>query len=166
MNEKKRGLITLCVVVGLIVLLIILSLVTKTTENNTNTNTNTTVDDSELTSINFVEYDQFMEKLESGEKAIYVLGQTTCGYCSMFKPVINEVASEYGVEFNYININTLEEDQYNNIQESIDYLQDNNDWGTPLTLVIENNETIDTINGYTEKDEVVEFLKTNGFIEE
>ena len=118
MNEKKRGLITLCVVVGLIALLIVLSLVTKDTTKKEEGNT--TVDDSELTSLNFVDYDTFMSKLESGEKAIYVLGQTTCGYCSMYKPVINEVASEYGVEFNYININTLEEDQYNSLKDAID----------------------------------------------
>lgn len=164
MNEKKRGLITLCVVVGLIALLIVLSLVTKDTTKKEEGNT--TVDDSELTSLNFVDYDTFMSKLESGEKAIYVLGQTTCGYCSMYKPVINEVASEYGVEFNYININTLEEDQYNSLKEAIDYVRDNDDWGTPLTLIVEDGETVDKINGYTEKDEVVSFLKTNGFIEE
>lgn len=164
MNEKKRGLITLCVVVGLIALLIVLSLVTKDTTKKEEGNT--TVDDSELTSLNFVDYDTFMSKLESGEKAIYVLGQTTCGYCSMYKPIINEVASEYGVEFNYININTLEEDQYNSLKEAIDYVRDNDDWGTPLTLIVEDGETVDKINGYTEKDEVVSFLKTNGFIEE
>ncbi|MBQ9181303.1 MAG: thioredoxin family protein [Bacilli bacterium] len=164
MNEKKRGLITLCVVVGLIALLIVLSLVTKDTTKKEEGNT--TVDDSELTSLNFVDYDTFMSKLESGEKAIYVLGQTTCGYCSMYKPVINEVASEYGVEFNYININTLEEDQYNSLKDAIDYVRDNDDWGTPLTLIVEDGETVDKINGYTEKDEVVSFLKTNGFIEE
>jgi len=164
MNEKKRGLITLCVVVGLIVLLVVLSVVTKpASEKN---DTNTTVDDSELTSINFVEYDDFMSKLESGEKAIFVLGQTTCGYCTMYKPVINEVASNYDVEFNYININTLEQEQYSNLKDSIDYLKENDDWGTPLTLVIEDNKVVDKINGYTEKDEVVEFLTKNGFIEE
>ncbi len=164
MNEKKRGLITLCVVVGLIVLLVVLSVVTKpASEKN---DTNTTVDDSELTSINFVEYDDFMSKLESGEKAIFVLGQTTCGYCTMYKPVINEVASKYDVEFNYININTLEQEQYSNLKDSIDYLKENDDWGTPLTLVIEDNKVVDKINGYTEKDEVVEFLTKNGFIEE
>lgn len=163
MSEKKRGLITLCVVVGLIVLLVVLSVLTKDTKKEEPTKT---VDDSELTSINFVDYDSFMSKLESGEKAIYVLGQTTCGYCTMYKPIINEVASEYGVEFNYININTLEEDQYNNMTDSIDYLKENNEWGTPLTLIIEDNKTVDKINGYTQKEDVVDFLKTNGFIEE
>lgn len=164
MNEKKRGLITLCVVVGLILILIVLSVVTKPASEKKDTNT--TVDDSELTSINFVEYDDFMSKLESGEKAIFVLGQTTCGYCTMYKPVINEVASNYDVEFNYININTLEQEQYSNLKDSIDYLKENDDWGTPLTLVIEDNKVVDKINGYTEKDEVVEFLTKNGFIEE
>lgn len=164
MNEKRRGLIALIAIVIIAALIVVLGTVTKTSQNNSNEPT--TADDSELTNINFVDYDTFMSMVESGERQIFVLGQTTCGYCTMYKPVINEVSGSTGVGFNYININTLSEEEYNNIANSIDYLKENNDWGTPLTLLVEDGKVLNKINGYTDKDSVIEFLKDNGIIGE
>ena len=35
------------------------------------------------------------------------------------------------------------------------------DWGTPTTLVLQGDQVIDTLEGYVEKDELVEFLDEN-----
>lgn len=166
MDEKKKSLITLGVVVLLIAIFAVIGIFGGGSKSKSSEESTTTADDSSYTSLNFVDFDTLKSSIQSGTKAIYVLGQTTCGYCSAYKPIINEVAQENNVTFNYININTITENQYNELSTLIDYLGNNSDWGTPLTLVVENGKTIDTINGYTEKDEVVSFLKENGFIGE
>ena len=42
---------------------------------------------------------------------------------------------------------------------SLSYLKDLENFGTPLTLVIEDKEVVEALEGYKEKSEFVKFLK-------
>lgn len=122
-----------------------------------------TEDNSAYTSLSFIDYDQYEEVYNSNKKSIIVLGQTGCGNCVSFKPVINEIAKEKNIPIYYINMTDLtDKDQYS-LMNSLTYFDDLESFGTPLTLIIENKKVVDSLEGYTEKEDTLKFFQKNGF---
>lgn len=119
-------------------------------------------DDAKLT-LNYIDYSAYKKVLKSDKTNILVIGQTSCTYCIKAKPILNEVASEYDVTINYLNMTNLSEDESSKFNDSLDYLKDN-EWGTPLTLIIKNGKVIDSANGLLDKDGYVELFKKNDII--
>ena len=93
-----------------------------------------------------------------------VFAQTGCSHCEEARPVLNDIAEEYGITINYLNITDLSTDDQTSMTESLDILSDG--FGTPLTIVVQNKEVIDSIEGHDSEETMVEFFKENGFIEE
>lgn len=125
----------------------------------------TSDDNSAYVNINFIDYNGYKTVYENSDKSILVLGQTGCSYCNKYKPVLQEVAKAEGVKINYLDIRKLSEDEWNTLLEDLnDYFKDHEQWGTPLTLVLENKKVVDTLVGYTEKTDTLKFYKENGLI--
>lgn len=119
--------------------------------------------DEEYKNLGVVDYEQYNCLYESGEPFALILAQTTCGYCTQFKPIIDEYAGKNNVPVYIIQINELSEEDRNALIASLSYFKDNENWGTPLTLGIENKEVKAEINGYTDStDELDTFFKTLG----
>lgn len=119
-------------------------------------------DESQYPNISFINYSQYEEIYESGEKSIIVLGQTGCGACTAFKPTINEIAQEKNISIYYIDMTALESEDSSKIT-SLSYFKDKESWGTPLTLIIENKEVVDSQEGAATKEVTLEFFEKNGF---
>lgn len=116
-------------------------------------------------SLNYIDYNTYKEKLENGSKEIFTMIQTGCSHCEEAKPVLEEIAEEYKVTFNVLNITDFEnDDDKNNFMNSLPYYNENQ-WGTPLTLIVQDKNVIDKIEGFESKEKYIEFLKKNGFIE-
>lgn len=114
--------------------------------------------------LNYIDYEEYNKILDSKKKEIIVMTQTGCSACIKAMPVLNEIASEYNeLKINIFNIYYLQSEEKNNVMESLDYLNEE-DWGTPLMMIVEDNEVIDTSNGFKDKETYVNFLKENGFI--
>lgn len=111
------------------------------------------------------DYKTVKKTFESKQKEIIVVGQTSCSYCIMFKPVLMSVVDNYGVEINYMNYDEIEE--YEELGEYLSqYKEFQGDWGTPLTVIVENGKIINTFDGYGIEENYVKFLKNNNLIEE
>ena len=119
-------------------------------------------DDAKLV-MNYVDYSGYKKILKSDKVSALVIGQTSCTYCIKAKPILNEVAKEYGITINYLNMTNLNEEEAEKFRNSLDYLK-NEEWGTPLTLIIKNGKVIDTANGLLDKDGYVELFKKNEII--
>lgn len=136
----------------------------ESTVSNSDTSS-TSEDDSSYTNLSFIDYNKYNEIYESNQKSIVVLGQTGCGACKSFKPVINEIAGENNVPINYLDLTQLSSEDANKVLDSLSsYLDTLDSWGTPFTLVIENKKVVSSLSGYNEKDTTVEFFKKQGFI--
>ena len=114
-------------------------------------------------SLNYIDYEGFKAVAKSNENKILVLGQTTCGYCIKAKPILSKIADEYGITINYINVNTLTSEQSGKLSKYVSYLGEN-EWGTPLTIIVKNGEVVDSANGLLDEDGYVKLFKDNGFI--
>lgn len=109
---------------------------------------------------NEITYSEYEEKLNTEAPFLVVIIKDGCGYCEAYEPVLEEVASEYNIPINYINLSNLSEEDYYALAESNTYLKKNN-WGTPTTLFMYGKDVVDSIGGYVEKDTLVEFVKEN-----
>ncbi|MBR2833553.1 MAG: hypothetical protein IKE75_03890 [Bacilli bacterium] len=108
-------------------------------------------------------YDQYKCLYESEEPFAIILSQTTCGYCQKYKPFINEYIADKNIPLYVIEVNTLEDEERSGLLSSLSYFDNNEGWGTPLTLGIKNKEVIDEISGFTDDESQVEnFFKKIG----
>ena len=80
------------------------------------------------------------------------------------EPIVRNIIYEYGVTVNYLNTDELDDDGQAKLIESDDYFSEG--YGTPLLLVVKDDEIVDIQEGYTDKDTTVNFLTDNGFISE
>ena len=119
-------------------------------------------EDSKL-ALNYVDYNGYKSVVKSSEKKILVLGQTTCSHCIKVKPILGNISKEYGITINYLDITKLSDEERGKFSKYLPYL-DENDWGTPLTVIVKNSEVIDSINGELDYDGYVEFFKKNELI--
>lgn len=114
-------------------------------------------------SLNYIDYNGFKSVAKSSENKILVLGQTTCGYCIKAKPILTKIADEYGITINYLNITNLSSEERGKLSKYVSYL-DENEWGTPLTLIVNNGKVIDSANGLLDEEGYIKLFKDNGFI--
>jgi len=102
-------------------------------------------------------YDQYETMVNNGDTFIVVIESANCGYCTMYMPILEDVAKEKNIPLYYIDISTLDNDDLNELSTKNDYLKKNK-WGTPTTLFMLGDRVLDAIGGYTEKDGVLSFL--------
>lgn len=109
---------------------------------------------------NEITYSDYVNKIESNEPFLVVIVKDGCGYCEMYEPILEEVAGEYSLPINYINLTNISEDEYNELASSNSYLK-KNQWGTPTTLFMVGDTVVDSIGGYVDKDKFLEFVSEN-----
>lgn len=114
---------------------------------------------------NEITYAEYEEKLNTEAPFVVVIVNDGCGYCELYEPVVTEVANEYGLPISYINLAHLTSDERVALSKSNSYLRKQK-WGTPTTLFMYGEHVVDSIGGYTEKEELVEFVKENFVIGE
>ena len=88
-----------------------------------------------------------------------VIGQSTCSYCVQAKIVLNELVEQKGVEINYFNISYLNNDEKNEVTNSLDYFKDGLE--TPVMLITKNGKLMDTYEGYAPLESYIKFLEEN-----
>ncbi len=108
--------------------------------------------------------DQYLALKKGEEKAIIYIGRPTCSACKMQDPYLKNVASEYNLTVYYLNTDELSAQEHSQLMASDAYF--NNGYGTPLLLIVQNDQIIDLAQGARQKDGLVTFFKTNGFIQE
>ena len=113
--------------------------------------------------LNYVDYNGYKSVVKSSEKKILVLGQTTCSHCIKVKPILSDIAKEYGITINYLDITKLSDEEKGKFTKYLSYLTEN-EWGTPLTLIVKDSDVIDSVNGELDHDGYVELFKKNEFI--
>ena len=121
----------------------------------------TTEDELSKAGFNELTLDQYLEKINSSEKTIILIARPTCYYCQQFTPVLKQAMEDLGLTINYINTDNLSSSDWDTFQSSLDYLN-SEEWGTPLTLIVQNKEVLADNSGYVELDIIEKFFTDNG----
>lgn len=111
---------------------------------------------------NKVTLDEYLNLVKGSEKSIILVARPTCSYCELFTPILKQAMEDMDLTINYIDTDTFSQEDWTTFNGSLDYLQ-NEEWGTPLTLIVQNGEVVAENNGYVELDAIKEFFSNNGF---
>lgn len=115
----------------------------------------------ENSGFNKLTMDKYLELIKSEEKSIILVARPTCGYCEKFSPILKEAAEEMKLTINYVNTDEFTNEDWDTFTNSLEYLA-KEDWGTPLTIIVQNGKVIADNNGYVELEDIKTFFKTNG----
>lgn len=164
--KKALGITSIVLLVALVIGASVgVSHMDKTKSNNKTTTTESSSDSSqtalEQAGFNKVSIDEYLNLIKSSDKQIILIARPTCGYCEKFTPILKQAIEDMNLTINYVNTDNFSSDDWSKFQNSFDYLA-SNEWGTPLTLIVQNGEIVDKNNGYVELDAIKEFFTKNG----
>lgn len=107
-------------------------------------------------------YDEFKNSFSNEENTLVYIGSSTCGYCSLLNPSLQDMKSRYDFDYVYVDISTLNDAYYNQIMADLGLTK----LGTPYLAVVSNGKIVDTQNGYADYDATFKFLQDNEIIDE
>ena len=115
----------------------------------------------ETAGFNELSIDNYLKMLKEDEKNIILIARPTCSYCEMFTPILKEAADDMNLVINYVNTDEFSSDDWEKFESSLSYFSEN-DWGTPLTLIVQNGKVVADNSGYTDIETIKTFFKNNG----
>lgn len=104
----------------------------------------------------------FYSAFNSNENKLVMIGRDNCSWCNLFKPVLDSMSENYGFDYLYVNTNELTANQFSKLLDSVGVSKEN--FGTPLTVVVKNGSVVDSLSGYTDDQDLFEFLKKYEFV--
>lgn len=110
---------------------------------------------------NELSLDSYMELIAKDEKSVILVARPTCSYCELFTPILKQASEEMGITVNYVNTDKFTQDDWTKFTGSLSYLAEE-DWGTPLVLIVQNNNVVADNGGYVELDVIKSFFEENG----
>lgn len=145
------------------------STTTSSTDNsssNDTTSTSSDIPEDEQGDLNEIDIDEYLDLLKGDEASIIYVARPTCHYCQEMEPIVKNIVYEYGVTVNYLNTDELDDEGQAEFIKSDDYFEEKGGYGTPMLIIVKDDEFVDVLEGLTDKDTAVNFFKDNGLIEE
>ena len=107
-------------------------------------------------------YNNFEAAFNSTENKLVYLGSSTCGYCQLLNPSLEDMKERYDFDYLYIDVSEISSGYLKKILSQLELTS----LGTPYLAIVSNGEIVDTQNGYSDYDITFEFLKDNKIIGE
>ena len=108
-------------------------------------------------------YDEFVQKIDNEDSFVLCISRTTCSHCATYKPKLESVAKDYGIDLYYIDIDKYSEEEQDEFEKIINF----ND-STPTTVFLKNGKETtasNRINGDVSTSRIIDKLKSNDFID-
>ena len=106
-------------------------------------------------------YDEYVEKIEDGDKFVLVIERATCSHCISYMPVVKKFARSKEVKIYYVDTNTFTNDEWKTFEETNSFFESEdvktNGWGTPTTLFLDGKTAIDHVVGSISNEELEEY---------
>ena len=124
---------------------------------------NSIINEDAVLPINYIGLEQYKTLLAGTTPSIVVVGQSTCSYCINTKLVLNKLVDDYGTKINYLNVSYLTEEEGKELESSLPYFTEN-EWGTPVTLIVKDNTLVANLDGYNSESAFVSFFTEQGVL--
>ena len=109
-----------------------------------------------------LDYKALTKKVENKDSFILVTSKSTCSHCASYKPKIEAIVKEYGIDVYYIDYDNEDESTQ---KEFLDKF--NLDGSTPITLFFKKGSEASVLNrieGDLSSEKVISTFKKMGFI--
>lgn len=180
MDKKSDSFLkTMIIIAGVAVVCLISFLVSSqanNSEGNTNDNSSSSsiiekaqsesaaVNDSEMKDFSQIDVDRYLDMYTGKENKVVLVARPTCSYCQIAEPIIKNIAYKYDIEVNYLNTDDFADDDESIFIQSDELFSEG--YGTPMLLLISNNEIVDKVDGLADMDGYLDFFKRNNIISE
>lgn len=114
-----------------------------------------------ITDINL---DGFNNLINNNDKNVIMIGKDECKYCDYVIDILNDIAINYDIKINYINVGKIDSNVAIELEEHLLSLGYNDGFTAPITLMIENKKLLDYIIGASEEKYFVDIFLENGII--
>lgn len=121
--------------------------------------------------------EEYIKKVNSKDYTIAVFGSESCSYCTLYLPVINDIAGDYNLDIYYFDADNYDIDEYEEILD-LDFTipgectLDGNEtslamgFPKPMTIITKSGKMAACIRGYVVEDVVISKLKELKIIKE
>lgn len=159
MSDKTRYIIIGVISFVLLALIVVLAIygnkTTKDDKNNKESNTSETRN----TSTEFLK--KFYEAFDSKEEKLIFFARSSCGYCNLQKPILENIVKDYDLDYFAIDTDTLSEVEVKEIMNTLGI-----DGSTPTSVVAKEGKVVNKNPGYLDGQEYVKFLSKSGILDE
>lgn len=107
-------------------------------------------------------YNDFEAAFNGSENKLVYIGSSTCGYCQLLNPSLEDMKERYQFDYLYIDAAEISSGYLKKILTELEL----SNLGTPYLAVVSNGKVVDTQNGYSDYDITFEFLQDNKIIAE
>ena len=142
MNETKKTIVTLVIIVAIIMLLP-LSLYVK------NANGKKKIE-------------AVKEIYTTADNSLIYISSSNCPYCDEFDPIIDVASEKYNFKYAYIDILSITNNQLYELLELLEISE--NDFATPYLVIGEKGEKTSETSGYLPETGLIDFLQSGGFL--
>ncbi len=111
-----------------------------------------------------LDYKKVVKKVEDKDSFILVVSKSTCSHCASYKPKIETIVKEYGIDVYYIDFDDEDENTQKEFLDKFDL-----DGSTPITLFFKKGSEVSVLNrieGDLPEEKVISTFKKMGFIED
>lgn len=137
-----------------------------TTNSSNNSSNDNSIPEDQQGDLNEIGIDEYLDLKEGNNASIIYVARPTCHYCQEMEPIVKNIVYEYGITVNYLNTDELDDEGQAKFIKSDDYFDKKGGYGTPMLIIVKDDEFVDVLEGLTTKDTAVQFFKDNGLIEE
>lgn len=109
-----------------------------------------------------IDVTKYLEYYSGSEGKLVLLARPTCSYCMIATPIIQSIMKEYNIEVSYLNTDNFTSDDQTAFVKSNEEFSTG--FGTPMLLLVKENQIVDKIDGMTDSAHYIEFFQKNGYI--
>lgn len=120
------------------------------------------ISDKEKKEFIMINTEKYLDYYKADNKTIILLARPTCHYCQIAEPILANIAHEYDLDINYLNTDEFTQEDKETVINSDAYFS--NGLGTPILLIVSNEEIVDVVDGLTDTAHYLDFFKKNGLI--
>ena len=119
---------------------------------------------NERVKLKSINIDEYLKIYHDDEKSLVFVGSSSCPYCSIARPIIENFAYKYRLTIYYLNTAKFEDDDESKFIKSDDYFEEG--FGVPMLLYVGNKKIIDIADGLFDTEHYLEFFKENDLVRE
>lgn len=117
-----------------------------------------------------IDYAGLKKVMKDKKTSVVYIGRESCGYCSMFIPIMNQAQEEYNFTtyyfditqvFNYSTNSIVDQKAYDDLSEYNDFFKENF-LATPMVVVFKDGKYVGGTMGYQDYETYSAFLEKNG----
>ena len=101
--------------------------------------------------------EDFYNTFKSTDNKLVMIGSSSYTYNDSDKVILDQLSEEYGMEYFYIDVDKLTQSCVKKVYSKLDIDDDN--FGGIFIAVVKDDEIVDSLDGYTNDTELLEFVK-------